>query len=101
MVLAIADRELDVFSGFRFVCFLAEFTMTNPFRKGSFATVTSNWTIARPVILTNGPKIGRYRVLVEAQQWRNGLISRWDVADFLIKQGEDDMYFKKAPVLAY
>ena len=60
-----------------------------------------DWVIARPVILTNGPRIGRYRVLVDPKLWRNGLISRADVADFLVRQIEDDTYLGKTPVLAY
>ena len=60
-----------------------------------------DWVIARPVILTNGAKTGRYRVLVEPKQWRNGFISRADVADFLVGQIENDDYLGKTPVLAY
>lgn len=58
------------------------------------------WVIARPVILTNGPSIGTYRVLVDPKQWRSGCISRADVADFLVKQIEDDTLLGKTPVLA-
>ena len=55
--------------------------------------------IARPVILTNGPRTGRYRVLVEPSRWRNGFISRSDVADFLIAQVDDDAHLRQTPVL--
>ncbi|NNE83280.1 MAG: SDR family oxidoreductase [Alphaproteobacteria bacterium] len=58
-----------------------------------------DWTVARPVILTNGPRTGRYRVLAEPKQWRNGLISRADVADFLVGQIDSDDYIGKTPVL--
>jgi len=58
-----------------------------------------DWTIARPGILTNGPKTGRYQALAEASQWRNGIISRADVADFLVRQIEDRTYVGQAPVL--
>ena len=58
-----------------------------------------DWTIARPGVLTNGPRTGRFKILVEASQWRNGMISRADVADFLARQIEDRTYFHKAPVL--
>ncbi len=60
---------------------------------------TLDWVIARPVILTNGPMTGRYRVLADAETWRGGFISRADVAHFLIEQIEDDTYLRKAPVL--
>ncbi len=58
-----------------------------------------DWTIARPGILTNGPLTGRYKVLTEPATWRNGLISRADVADFLIKEIEDDAHIREAAVL--
>ncbi len=62
---------------------------------------TLDWTIVRPGVLTNGRRSGRYRVLVEPAQWRNGLISRADVADFLVKQIDDDSLLHKAPVIVY
>jgi len=58
-----------------------------------------DWVIARPGVLTNGPATGRYRVLVEPREWRNGMISRADVADFLVRSLEDNQYLRQAPVL--
>ncbi len=58
-----------------------------------------DWTIARPGVLTNGRRTGRYRILDEPSAWRNGIISRADVADFLVRQIEDRTYLRKAPVL--
>jgi putative NADH-flavin reductase len=58
------------------------------------------WVIARPVILTNGPKTGTYRTLTEPRDWRCGFISRADVADFMVKQIDDDRYLGKTPVLS-
>lgn len=58
-----------------------------------------DWVIVRPVVLTSGSRTGRYRVLVDPKEWRNGLISRADVADFLVKQIEDDAYLRQTPVL--
>ncbi len=58
-----------------------------------------DWTIARPGVLTSGPRTGRYRILSEASQWRNGIISRADVAEFLVQQIGDQAYIRKTPVL--
>ena len=58
-----------------------------------------DWTIARPGVLTSGPRTGRYRILAEASQWRNGIISRADVAEFLVRQIGDQAYIHKTPVL--
>lgn len=60
-----------------------------------------DWTIVRPGVLTPGPRSGRTRVLVEPESWRNGLISRSDVADFLVEQIEDDSLLHQAPVIVY
>ena len=58
-----------------------------------------DWTIARPGILTGGPRTGRYKVISDRSKWRNGFISRADVADFLVKQIIDRSYIGQAPVL--
>ncbi len=58
-----------------------------------------SWVIARPGILTSGPRTGRYKILDKPADWRNGTISRADVADFLVKQIEDDAYLGKTPAL--
>ena len=58
-----------------------------------------DWTIARPGVLTGGPRTGHYRILAEASQWRNGIISRADVAEFLVRQIGDQAYIRKTPVL--
>jgi putative NADH-flavin reductase len=60
-----------------------------------------DWTIARPGVLTNGSRTGRYKILKEPLEWRNGIISRADVADFLVQQIEDRAYLRKTPVLVY
>lgn len=57
------------------------------------------WTIVRPGVLTNGPRAGRYRVLSKPSQWRNGIISRADVAAFLVQQILDQAYVRQTPVL--
>lgn len=58
-----------------------------------------DWVIARPGILTNLPEKNQYQVLTNHSEWRNGLISRADVAHFLIQQVEHDNYIGKTAVL--
>jgi len=60
-----------------------------------------DWTIARPGVLTGGARTGRYRILAEASQWRNGIISRSDVAAFLVGQIADQTCLHQAPVLVH
>lgn len=56
------------------------------------------WTIARPTILTNGGP-GSYQVLVEPRTWRNGIVSRTKVADFIVTAIRDGTHVRQAPVL--
>ena len=58
-----------------------------------------DWTIVRPGVLTGGARTGRYKILEEPTQWRNGIISRANVADFLVRQIEDQAFLGKTPVL--
>jgi putative NADH-flavin reductase len=58
-----------------------------------------DWTIVRPGVLTGGPRTGHCKVLAEASLWRNGIVSRADVAAFLVRQIEDGSYIHKDPVL--
>jgi uncharacterized protein YbjT (DUF2867 family) len=60
-----------------------------------------DWTIVRPGILTNSPRGVRYRVLEKPSQWRNGVISRADVADFIVRSIGDDDLIHKDPVLVW
>jgi len=60
-----------------------------------------DWLIVRPTILTNGRGRGRYQVLVDPNQWRNGLIARRDVADFLVREVIAPSHIRVAPVVTY
>jgi putative NADH-flavin reductase len=58
-----------------------------------------DWTIARPGVLLNGPRTGRYKILRDPSEWRNGVIARANVADFLVQQIEGRTFIGAAPVL--
>jgi putative NADH-flavin reductase len=57
------------------------------------------WTIIRPGVLTNGKFSGKYKVLTEPFEWRNGIISRADVAHFIVSQLGKKEYVRLSPVL--
>lgn len=59
-----------------------------------------DWTIVRPVILTNSAKSRGFKVLRDEGKWRNGLISRRDVAHYLIDASESDLDVRADVVLA-
>ena len=58
-----------------------------------------DWTIVRPGLLTNSPATGRYRVLTASKDWRFGMISRADVADFLVKLINDRALIGAMPLV--
>ena len=58
-----------------------------------------DWLIVRPTILTNRPARGTYKVLLDPEEWRNGLISRADVADFLVREAVAPRHSRSTPVL--
>jgi putative NADH-flavin reductase len=58
-----------------------------------------DWTIARPGILSDNRKSNAYKVLVEKEAWRNGMINRADVADFLVSAAEQGTYLHQTPAL--
>jgi uncharacterized protein YbjT (DUF2867 family) len=57
------------------------------------------WTIVRPGVLTGAKRTGHYQVLDQPSQWRNGMIGRADVADFLIRQVDSPASIRKEYVL--
>ncbi|MBM2320018.1 SDR family oxidoreductase [Marivita cryptomonadis] len=59
----------------------------------------TDWTIARPVILTKGARTDAYRALRDPKTWRNGLISRSSVAHYLIDAVEQGLDVKADVVL--
>jgi putative NADH-flavin reductase len=58
-----------------------------------------DWTIVRPGLLTNRPATGRYRVLTASKDWRFGIISRADVANFLVQAIADRALNGTTPLL--
>jgi putative NADH-flavin reductase len=58
-----------------------------------------DWTIARPGILTDNAMTGKYQVLVTPESWRQGVISRADVAHFLVHAAEDGSHVRQTPAL--
>ena len=72
---------------------------TRTCRNASVRKSKLDWVIVRPVILTDGPKTNTYRALIDPRDWRCGLISRADVADFVVNEIDDNAFLHKTPVL--
>jgi putative NADH-flavin reductase len=58
-----------------------------------------DWLIVRPGVLVSAPACGRLRVLTEPDQWRNGIISRAAVAEFIVDRIDQNHYGREKPVL--
>jgi putative NADH-flavin reductase len=58
------------------------------------------WTIARPVALTNGPRTGKYRVGEHLQLSGFPKVSRADVADFMIRELTEQAWVRKTVAIA-
>lgn len=58
-----------------------------------------DWLIVRPGVLTNAPASGTYRVLTQPHEWRNGIVSRADVADLVVKRIEAGKLGREKPVV--
>ena len=58
-----------------------------------------DWLIVRPGVLTNFPASGRDQVLTAPNTWRDGIIARADVADFIVKRISADPLGREKPVV--
>lgn len=60
-----------------------------------------DWTIVYPVLLTNGPLTGQYRVAERLDLHGMPKISRADVAHFILAEAENPAYLHKVAVISY
>jgi putative NADH-flavin reductase len=59
------------------------------------------WIAVRPMLLDEGPRKGKYRLVLEDIPSKGYRINTGDVADFMLKQLESDEFVRKAPAIAY
>ncbi|MFT9090128.1 MAG: NAD(P)-binding oxidoreductase [Gluconacetobacter sp.] len=57
------------------------------------------WTIWRPGVLINGEASGKAKILITPAQWRNGIVSRADVAANIVSHLEDASMVHQKPVI--
>ena len=58
-----------------------------------------DWLIVRPGVLMNCPSNGNYKVLTRPSEWRNGIVARADVADFIVHRIQADTLNREKPVI--
>lgn len=58
-----------------------------------------DWLIVRPGVLMNLSPSGNYNVLTRQSEWRNGIVSRADVADFIVKRIDANAFNREKPVI--
>jgi putative NADH-flavin reductase len=59
------------------------------------------WTIIRPPRLTDGPRTGRYKIAINKHAPNSWLLSRADVADFIVKHLDNPATFQTIVEVAY
>jgi putative NADH-flavin reductase len=60
-----------------------------------------DWTIVYPVLLTNGPLTGRYRVAERLELHGIPKISRADVAHFILREAESPSFLHRVAAVSY
>lgn len=60
-----------------------------------------DWTVIYPVLLTNGPHTRRYRVGEKMDMKGMATISRADVADFALRELNENSFVRKFPIIRY
>lgn len=60
-----------------------------------------DWTIVHPVLLTNGPLTGQYRVAERLDLHGMPKVSRADVAHFILAEAENRTFVRKVAVISY
>ena len=60
---------------------------------------TLDWTLVYPVLLTNGPRTGKYKVGEKLPMKGMPKISRADVADFMLQQLTHPTFLRKEPLI--
>jgi putative NADH-flavin reductase len=58
-----------------------------------------DWTLVRPMVLTNAPATGKVRATVDLRAVHGGTISRADVAEFVVAELTMGKWAKQAPLI--
>ncbi len=103
--LGIGDSRSNLPFVLRYVIFptLLRHTMADHERQERVVRQSNlDWTIVRPSYLTDGPLTGTYlHGFSVTERNLKGRIARADVADFMLKQLEDNRYVHETPGLSY
>ena len=68
-------------------------------QEAQIAASDLEWLIVRPGVLMNCPLRGNYKVLTRSSEWRNGIVARADVADFIVQRIEANTLNREKPVI--
>lgn len=94
-----SEAKLSSLEKIPFRLFLGRAYADKTVQEGMIRASGLDWTIVRPGILNDNKMSGKYKVLVEPETWRQGIISRADVAHFLVQATEDGSHIGKTPAL--
>jgi uncharacterized protein YbjT (DUF2867 family) len=68
-------------------------------QEGLIEATDLEWLIVRPGVLVNWASSGKYTVLTRPNEWRNGIVARAHVADFIVKRIETNALNREKPVI--
>ncbi len=103
-IVTVASSGIEGESGlFGFILNLALYSSQRDHRRQLKLLKASalDWTVVRPIVLTNGPRTRRYRVARTGIPNRGWRISRADLAHFALKCMMGGIHLKSSPSIAY
>jgi putative NADH-flavin reductase len=94
-------RDAPLIPGIMFRVLLKDIFADKESAERELRTSGLDWTIVHPVLLTNGPLTGRYRVGERLDLHGMPKISRADVAHFILTEAENPRFVQRAVVISY
>ena len=89
----------SIFSNFIYPVLLGRIYEDKNRQERKVMASTLDWIIVRPTELTNDPGSGDYQILSDLDGKIAKIISRADVADFLVKQVKSDRHLHQTPLI--
>jgi uncharacterized protein YbjT (DUF2867 family) len=94
-----SDEAINIFQRLPFKVLLRNAYNDKSIQEQLVVASDLDWLIVRPGVLSNLPASGSYQVLTAPTTWRNGVISRADVAEFIVTRISANQFNREKPVL--
>lgn len=94
-----SNAAINIFQRLPFKALLQNAYNDKSVQEALIAASDLDWLIVRPGVLTNFAASSSYRVLTTPDSWRNGIVARADVADFIVKRIQAGPLKREKPVI--